>query len=233
MKKSIGILGGMGPMATADMFTKIVAHTKAASDSEHIRIYIDNDPAIPDRTAAILAEGNDPVPEMAAALRNLESCGADCILLPCNTAHYFLSRLQAMTDIPFLSMPQATARACAEAFPGKKAGLMATTGTLSTGLYEKAMESAGVAYAVPDEEGRNALMRVIYAGVKADAAPESYRVDMAFAMDGLKAQGADYFVLACTELPLAFARLALQENFVDPTLELALEAIRFCGYETK
>ena len=233
MKKSIGILGGMGPMATADIFTKIVAHTKANADSEHIRIYIDNDPAIPDRTGAILAGGPDPVPEMTAALRNLEKCGADCILLPCNTAHYFLPRLQDMTKIPFLSMPQATARACAGAFPGKTAGLMATTGTLSTGLYEKAMEAAGVKFAVPDEAGRKALMQVIYEGVKADADPESYREAMAFAMDGLKAQGADYFVLACTELPLAFSALALTEPFIDPTLELALEAIRFCGYETK
>lgn len=233
MKKSIGILGGMGPMATADIFTKIVAHTKAGADSEHIRIYIDNDPAIPDRTAAILAGGNDPVPEMTAALRNLERCGADCILLPCNTAHYFLPRLQAMTDIPFLSMPEATARACARLFPGKTAGLMATRGTLSTGLYEKAMVQAGVKYAVPDEAGRDALMRVIYEGVKADADPESYRDGMALAMDGLKAQGADYFVLACTELPLAFSLLDLQAPFIDPTLELALEAIRFCGYETK
>lgn len=233
MKKSIGILGGMGPMATADMFTKIVAHTKAASDSEHIRIYIDNDPAIPDRTAAILAGGDDPVPEMTDALRKLESCGADCLLLPCNTAHYFLPRLQTMTKIPFLSMPDATARACAETFPGKTAALLATTGTLATGLYENAMAAAGVAYTVPDEEAQTALMRVIYEGVKADAKPESYRGDLAFAMDRLKAQGADYFVLACTELPLAFSLLGLQEPFVDPTLELALAAIRFCGYETK
>lgn len=233
MKKTIGILGGMGPMATADIFTKIVAHTKANADAEHIRIYIDNDPLIPDRTAAILTGGNDPVPEMTTALRNLERCGADCILLPCNTAHYFLPRLQAMTEIPFLSMPQATARACAKAFPGKTAGLMATKGTLSTGLYEKAMEAAGVKYAVPNEGGRDALMRVIYEGVKADADPESYRSDMAFAMENLKAQGADYFVLACTELPLAFSLLDLQAPFIDPTLELALEAIRFCGYETK
>ena len=233
MRKTIGILGGMGPLATADLFRKIVTMTQASCDNDHIRVYIDSNSAIPDRTAAILSGGQDPVAEMADALRHLEACGADCVLLPCNTAHYFLPRLQAMTDIPFLSMPEATARACAKAFPGKTAGLMATKGTLSTGLYEKAMEANGVKYAVPDEAGRDALMRVIYGGVKADADPESYRADMAFAMEALKAQGADYFVLACTELPLAFSLLGLQEKFVDPTLELALEAIRFCGYETK
>lgn len=220
-------------MATADIFTKIVAHTKANADSQHIRIYIDNDPAIPDRTAAILAGGQDPVPEMAAALRNLERCGADCLIIPCNTAHYFLPQLQAMTKIPFLSITEVTVQACTVLFPGKTAALLSTTATLATGLYENAMAAAGVSCLIPNEEAQTALMRVIYDGVKADADPESYRADMALAMKGLKEQGADFFVLACTELPLAFSLLGLQEPYVDPTLELALAAIRFCGYETK
>ena len=86
MHKSIGILGGMGPMATVALFQKIVALTKADSDNDHIRIYIDNNPQIPDRTTAIL-KGKDPVPQMLDALRHLEACGADCIVMPCNTAH--------------------------------------------------------------------------------------------------------------------------------------------------
>ena len=89
MKKSIGILGGMGPMATADLFQKITALTAASCDREHIRIYIDSNPAIPDRTAAILEGGEDPLPAMTDALRHLEACGADCLIMPCNTAHYF------------------------------------------------------------------------------------------------------------------------------------------------
>lgn len=111
-KKTIGILGGMGPLATADLFEKITLLTEAETDRDHIRVYIDSNARIPDRTAAILGNGEDPVPEMASALRNLEKCGADCIIMPCNTAHYFLPRLQEMTQIPFLSILTAAAEAC-------------------------------------------------------------------------------------------------------------------------
>ena len=104
MKKTIGILGGMGPLATADLFTKIVSMTKAGCDNDHIRIFIDNNAQIPDRTTAILKGGADPLPEMESALRNLEKCGASCIIMPCNTAHYFLPRLQPLTSTPFISI---------------------------------------------------------------------------------------------------------------------------------
>ena len=140
MKKTIGILGGMGPLATADLFRKIVLMTRASCDNEHIRIYIDNNCRIPDRTAAILQGGPDPVPEMSDALRHLEACGADCIIMPCNTAHYFLPRLQSQTRIPFLSMLEATAKACAARFPGKTACVLATRGTLASGLVRRPME---------------------------------------------------------------------------------------------
>ena len=90
MSKTIGILGGMGPLATADLFRKITCLTKASCDNDHIRVYIDSNARIPDRTAAILSGGTNPVPEMTSALRHLEACGADCIIMPCNTAHYFL-----------------------------------------------------------------------------------------------------------------------------------------------
>ena len=109
MSKTIGILGGMGPLATADLFRKITCLTKASCDNDHIRVYIDSNARIPDRTAAILSGGTNPVPEMTSALRHLEACGADCIIMPCNTAHYFLPQLQAKTETPFLSMLAATA----------------------------------------------------------------------------------------------------------------------------
>ncbi len=117
MKKSIGILGGMGPLATADLFQKIISLTAAASDNEHIRVYIDSNSSIPDRTEAILSGGPDPLPAMRDSLRKLEACGADCVVMPCNTAHYFLPRLQGLTDIPFLSMLEAAP--AAPASPGK------------------------------------------------------------------------------------------------------------------
>lgn len=233
MKKSIGILGGMGPMATADLFTKIVANTKASSDAEHIRIYIDNNASIPDRTAAILGDGIDPVPYMTDSLRKLEACGADCIIVPCNTAHYFVPQLQKLTDIPFVNILEATASACATNHPGKTAAILASKGTLSTGLYEKVLSAHQVKYLIPDASMQDALMRVIYQGVKADADPDYYRADMEYVLEGLKKLGADYFILACTELPLAFSNLRLTHTTIDPTLELAKAAIRFCGFDVK
>ena len=89
-KKTIGILGGMGPLATADLFRKIITLTRADCDRDHIRVYIDSNSAIPDRNGAILHGGPDPTEEMTSALRHLEACGADCLILPCNTAHFFL-----------------------------------------------------------------------------------------------------------------------------------------------
>jgi len=233
MKKTIGILGGMGPMATADLFEKIVSLTQAERDDEHIRVYIDSNAAIPDRTAAILSGGADPVPAMADSLKKLEACGADCVVMPCNTAHYFLPRLAQLTKLPFISMIKAAAEACRERFPGKTVGILATTGTLAAGLYQEDLAAAGLPFLVPDEGEQSALMEIIYGGVKAGAPPERYREALLSVTEGLMKRGADYFLLACTELPLAFQALGLGLPQVDPTEELAKAAIRFCGYGVK
>ena len=217
MGKTIGILGGMGPLATADLFRKITLLTDAACDNEHIRVYIDSNARIPDRTAAILSGGPDPVPEMASALRSLERCGADCVIMPCNTAHYFLPRLQAMTSLPFLSMLEATA----------------TKGTLATGLYEKALNAQGVHCLVPDEGEQDVLMHLIYDVVKASKPLEPEQGAWQALLDGLRARGADYFILGCTELPIIADTLPQPGPFVDPTAELAKAAIRICGYKVK
>ena len=233
MKKTIGILGGMGPLATADLFRKIVVMTKADSDNDHIRIFIDNNAAIPDRTAAILRGGKDPTEEMASALRNLEKCGADCVIVPCNTAHYFIPRLQEMSDIPILNMLEITAREAAKRFPGKKGAILATTGTLSTGLYDRALAAAGVDTVVPDEAQQKTLMYLIYDVVKASRPLREAAETWAGLLDELRGRGADYFILGCTELPILADNLDAPGPFIDPTSELAAAAIRFCGYEVK
>lgn len=230
MKKTIGILGGMGPLATADLMIKITTATKANCDNEHIRVYVDSDCAIPDRTAAILHGGEDPVPEMSSALRHLEACGADCIVMACNTAHYFLPRLQALTGTPILNMPEITARRCRELYPGKTAALLGTTGTLQTGIYSEALEREGIAFLLPEETEQQWLMHLIYDVIKATRPMQPEEEGWSGLLRTLRSRGADYFILACTELPIVAETLPDEGPFVDPTAELAREAVLFCGY---
>ena len=232
-KKTIGILGGMGPLATMDLYKKIILSTRAEGDNDHIRVYIDGNAAIPDRTAAILSGGPDPVPEMLSALRNLEKCGADCVVMPCNTAHHFLPALQAETALPILDMTAITAAVCAARYPGKKACLLGTKGTIAAHIYDGALAEAGVDFLIPDGEEQTELMRLIYDVVKASRPLEPELESWHALLAGLSERGADYFVLACTELPILADHLGHPGPFVDPTLELAKAAIRFCGYEVK
>jgi len=231
MKKTIGILGGMGPLATADLLTKITLMTRADCDNDHIRVYIDSNTAIPDRTAALLCGGEDPVAEMSSALRHLVACGADCIVMPCNTAHCFLPQLQAQTDTPILNMPELTVLRCAQLYPGKRAAVLATRGTLATGLYSGLLEKHEVAYLLPDEGEQDTLMHLIYDVVKASRPLEPEAETWRGLLDGLRKKGADYFILACTELPILADTLRQPGPFADPTAELARAAILFCGYE--
>ena len=233
MKKTIGILGGMGPLATADLYRKIIEQTKADRDNDHIRVYIDGNAEIPDRTAAILHGGEDPVPEMLSALRHLEACGADCIIMPCNTAHYFLPRLQKETSIPILNMQKITAKVCRERFPGKTAAILATDGTILSGLFDRALDADGVRWLHPAEEEQKTLMHLIYDVIKASKPMEPVRESWERVLDTLRRQGADLFILGCTELPVLSGALRSEGPFLDPTEELAKEAIRFCGYEVK
>ena len=229
-KKTIGIIGGMGPLATADLFEKIVRHTRAASDQEHLHVLIDSNTNIPDRTAALLRGGADPTPELTGSARRLEEMGAQVLIMPCNTAHNYYDAIAAAVSVPVLHMVRLTAQALVERGV-KKAGLLATDGTVRTGIYQKSFAGSGVELLTPDEAGQRAVMEMIYQGVKAG--------DMAFdaqparqAMERLLAAGAEVLILGCTELPLAVKLYGIALPAVDPTLELALEAIRFAGGET-
>lgn len=220
-------------MATADLYRKIIERTRADRDNEHIRVYIDGNAAIPDRTAAILHGGEDPVPEMLSALRHLEACGADCIIMPCNTAHYFLPRLREQTALPILDMQRITAAVCRERFPGKTAAILATDGTVQSGLYDRALDAEGVRWIHPGESEQKSLMHLIYGVVKASRPMEPEKERWDAILDTLRGQGADLFILGCTELPVLAGVLPSEGPFLDPTDELAKAAIRFCGYEVK
>ncbi len=231
-RKTIGILGGMGTLATADLLKKIAILTDAACDAEHIRVYIDNNTQIPDRTTAMLKGGADPVPQMLDSVTKLKHCGADCIIMPCNTAHYFLPRLTEHSDMHFISMIERTAQHCKEYFAGKTAALLATTGTIETGVYSQALEAQNVPYILPDDRQKAVLMEVIY-DIKGSGNIEKHRQAMEQLISEMKKSGADYFILGCTELPIAASELSLKADFCDPTECLAVAALTYCEYPLK
>ncbi len=228
MKKPvIGILGGMGPLATADLFRKLTEHTASACDQEHPRVVIDSNTAIPDRTAALLHGGADPVPEMVKSARLLESAGAQVLIMPCNTAHCFHDAVAASVGVPLLHMIALTRDALARRGV-RTAGLLATDGTVRTGIYQKTFDGSGVALLTPPPDDQAAVMDIIYNGVKAGDAGHDVTA-FRRACEGLLARGAQTLILGCTELPPAFALYHLEYPAADPTLELALGALRFVG----
>jgi len=229
MQKSIGIIGGMGPLATADLFQKIILSTEASCDNEHIRVFIDCNSSIPDRPKAILHGGKDPIPEIAKTIEILANCGADCLIMPCNTAHYYLPQLKLLTAIPIISILDVTADACVEKFPGKRAGLLGTNALIHTGVYGEVLKKDGVDFIIPTNEIQKLVDECIYA-VKGGKDVFSLRVNMERIISELKA---DYYILGCTELPIIVESLNLDIKYIDPTQKLAEAAIKFCGYKIK
>ena len=231
MHSTIGIIGGMGPAATVDLMNKIIEMEDASRDQDHIPMLVDSNTNIPDRTAAILSGGEDPVPELLRSAKRLEAMGADFLIIPCNTAHYFIGALEKEVSCPILNMPCETARFL-KRNGVEKAAVLATTGTIRSGLYGSALSSEGIEPIYPDEEQQKVVMSLIYDFIKkgitdADKLP---REEMECVDADLKARGAQAIILACTELPLAFRIMDLDKDYcVDATSVLAGAAVRFAG----
>lgn len=231
MSKTIGIIGGMGPLATCDLFRKIIEVTDAGCDQEHIRVCIDNNTQIPDRTAAILGRGISPVEEMVKSARRLRDMGANVLIMPCNTAHYFYKDVSESVEIPVLNMIEETAAAIQKKGM-QHVGLLATDGTIQSGVYADVFKKMNITVTVPSREGQKAVMDVIYKGVKAG----NYQIDLTDfyrAVEELLDAGAETLVLGCTELPVAFQEFHIDKPFVDPTQVLALAAVQFVGKKVK
>jgi aspartate racemase len=229
--KTIGIIGGMGPQATCDLAAKIIALTGADSDQENIPLKIDINTRIPDRTAAILAGGADPRPELIKSAKFLESGGADFLIMACNTAHYFVQDIQRAVKIPIVSMIEETAKE-AKKRGLKKVALLATDGTVKSGIYAREFAKRGVEMIVPAENDQKKVMRLIYDGVKKN----DYTIDISdflALLENLKKENAEVFVLACTELPLAFEKFKISEKILDATEVLAKAAIVKAGASLK
>ena len=212
IKKTVGIIGGMGPGATALLFQKIIDHTDAKMDAEHIHILIDNRPSIPDRTAAILNRDDTPVRKICESGKRLEEMGAELIAIPCNTSHYFYPYIQENLDVPVINMLEETAKECKK-LGFASVGVLATTGTKKTGIYEQALSAQGLQTIYPDEAGQEVLMSIIYDYVKAGkpVTGEIFKEQL----EDMESKGAQAFVLGCTELPIVFSDGDMGRKFID------------------
>lgn len=230
----LGVLGGVGPAATVDFLGKLVRNTPAACDQDHIKVMVEHDPQIPDRTEALLGGGDDPTLALYAACKTLEEGGADLIAIPCNTAHAFVERIQPSLGVPIVNMLTCTADYLRESFPGlREVGVLATSGTLASRVYEKALEARGFVQIAPAAAAQARLMNAIYGanGAKAGHLAGECRDDVDAAVDDLVARGVQVIVLGCTELPLLLRGSTLagpggrMVRLVDPTEVLARRCV--------
>lgn len=219
----LGILGGMGPLATADFYAKLVAQTPAARDQEHVPVVIYAVPQVPDRTEALLRGGPSPLPALQAGLRTLVAAGAQAIAVPCNTAHAWYDELAAGSPVPILHIADAAADAAARiAGAGARLGLVATSGTLASDFYPRRLAARGFACATPTDAEMRDLVTPGIARVKAGAVDEGARL-LERAVAALLDRGAGAVVLGCTEVPVALDRIGspLRARCVDATAALA------------
>ena len=218
-EQTIGILGGMGPEATVELFRRILGLTQAKRDQDHIHVIVDSNSKIPDRTAAILGQGESSLPMMIAAAENLESAGADFIAIPCNTAHYWLRELREAVSILIIDMIGQTASRVASCSPSlHKVGLLATAGTLRTGLYQQAFAKKGVQLLVPSDEQEAVVMGAIH-GIKAGS--HDVRGELISVGNRLIEEGAEGIIPGCTELSLVISQGTLPVPIFDPLTVLA------------
>lgn len=219
----IGVLGGMGPLATVDFFAKVVAATPATQDAGHVPLLIHSDPRIPGRPAALLDGGPSPLPALRAARDRLIGAGAQGIVMACNTAHYWHAALREDCDLPFPSIVDVACDAALQRFgPGARIGLVATRATLATGLFHNALQSRGLAWVATREQALDEWVLPAIALVKAGQTAQAGPL-LAQAVLQMQADGASGIILACTEAPMALAHASaeVQVLCVDSTDALA------------
>ena len=223
----LGILGGLGPMATVYFYEMLTRHTQASCDQDHIDVIINSRASTPDRTRFILGQSQDnPFDIMAADAQRLVTFGADLLAIPCNTAHYFYDRLNSCISVPILNMVEGTVlealrRGC------RKVGILATSGTVQTGTYARMCQRHGLEWAVPGPEDQSDLMDVIYGDIK-----RGRRADMAkfgSVVRRLQSEGCTRMILGCTELSLIKRDEKLDAFYIDSMEVLAKNAIETFG----
>lgn len=224
----LGVLGGMGPQATQIFYQFVLDRTDAARDQEHLPALILSDTGIPDRTAAILSGDTEPLYQrLLADAEMLERCGCTVLAIPCNTSHYFADRLQKDIGVPIIHMPRETAAALS-ALGRKRPGILATDGTIRTGLYQKECAAQGMEAVTPDPETQKLVMSIIYDEIK--QGEKGSRDKFAKIDRAIRRAGCDCAILACTELSVFSTYHSLPPFYLDAMMVMAERAVERCGY---
>lgn len=223
----VGILGGMGPEATANFYSEIVHLTPAKKDQDHVPTLIYSFPQVPDRSMCIASGSREIVPYLTQAVRKLERGGASFIAIPCNTVHYYHADMQKAVHIPVLNMIKETADAVVRDHPkAHTIGLLATSGTVRSKLYENELTKRGLKVLLPSDNMQQCCVMDAVYSIKSGGSKQTQADLLAKAGDDLIARGADVLVLGCTEIPLAFDVKRSRVPVVNATQVLARAAIR-------
>ena len=227
-EQKLGILGGMGPQATQVFYQFVLDRTDAARDQDHLPALILSDTKMPDRTAAILSGDTEALyRRLLGDARLLEQCGCTAVAIPCNTSHYFADRLQGELSIPIIHMIRETAAALA-AQGKKRPGILATDGTIQTGLYQKECAALGLEAVSPDADTQRLVMSIIYDEIK--QGERGSREKFAQIDRAIRAAGCDCAILACTELSVFATYYTLPPFYLDAMMVMAERAVERCGY---
>jgi aspartate racemase len=236
MGKTIGILGGMGPEATAYFFELIIRGTQASKDQEHVPVIIHSDPRVPPRTEAIRGRGESPVPFLRRGAAALEKAGADFLVMPCITAHHFLDDIRTAVRIPFVDLLEEAASDTSARFGGlRRAGLLGSPGTVNSRIVHRAFARRGLEVMVPGPEEQARVTEAIFgrAGVKAGFRGDAVRQALVEAAGALIARGAETVIAGCTEVPLALSAADLEVPFIEPMEIGARACIRLAGFNLR
>lgn len=225
--KVLGVIGGLGPMATAYFLQLVTQMSDAKADQEHMEILVASKPSIPDRTKYILGLSTEnPVNEMAMVGKKLKKNGADIIAIPCITAHYFHNELENKIGLPIIHAIQETVNYLKDR-KIEKVGIMATDGTMQSHLFQNCMNKYGIQCIVLQEEMQKKVMKIIYEDVKAGKAIDIS--DFNLLAEDLFRQGAQVTLLGCTELSLIKRDYKLPPGCLDVMEVLAKKAVESCN----
>ena len=230
-RKIVGVLGGMGPDATVDFMTKVIALTPADRDQDHLHMLVDHNPTVPNRQTFILGGDEDPGPAMAAMASRLEVAGADFLVIPCNTAYAFQKSILDVISIPLISIIDESIDAIGEKAPDAKAvGLLATNGCLQAGVYQSAMAAKDLVAVMPEDDELEQLMTLVN-GIKAGHKGSDVSASMRKLAEALVDRGAAAIIAGCTEIPLVLDDSMLEVPLISSTDVLAQRTVQFAQSE--